>query len=83
MCVCWGEGQAVSECPLESPPVEGERPVAVRPFLSLRRKPHFRTRKSFVKNKNMATGLKVPETKTDCAGEDHQQFTRPHQSLNG
>jgi hypothetical protein len=26
----------------------------------------------FGKNKNMATG---PETKSGCAGEDHQQFT--------
>jgi hypothetical protein len=36
-----------------SPPVEGEWPVAVRPHISLKRRPHFKTRKSFGKNKNM------------------------------
>jgi hypothetical protein len=29
-CVCVREGQLVSECPLESPPVEGEGAVVVR-----------------------------------------------------
>jgi hypothetical protein len=46
VCACGGEGQLVSECPLESPPVEGEWPVIIRPLLSLKRRPHFKTRKS-------------------------------------
>jgi hypothetical protein len=47
----------VSEWPLESPQVEGEWPVVVRALLSPNRRPHFKTRKSLWKNKNMVMGL--------------------------
>jgi hypothetical protein len=36
----------------------------------------FQTRESVVKNKNMVMKLGRLETKSDCAGEDQQQFTK-------
>jgi hypothetical protein len=61
----------VGECPLDSPSPEGEGPVVVRPLLSSKRRPHFKTRISLAKNKNIA------ETKIDCAGEVQQLFVGP------
>jgi hypothetical protein len=55
VCVCGG-GQSLSGCPLESPPVEGEWPVVVRPFLSSKKWAHFKTRKSLRKKKNVTMG---------------------------
>jgi hypothetical protein len=69
VCVCVGEGQFVSECLLESPSEQGEWPVVVRPLLSLKRRPHFKTCKSFGKYKNMVVGPNGTETKIYCAGE--------------
>jgi hypothetical protein len=43
VCVCVCEGQLVSEYPFASLPIEGERPVVVRTFLSSL---HFETRES-------------------------------------
>jgi hypothetical protein len=40
---------------VRGPPVE-EWPLVVRTFSSLKRRPHLKTRKSLVKNKNMAMG---------------------------
>jgi hypothetical protein len=56
VCVCGGKDQLVSECPLESPPGEGECPVVVRPLPPPKRRPHFKTSKSLRKNKNMVMG---------------------------
>jgi hypothetical protein len=46
----------INECPLESPPVEGEWPLVVRPLPSMKRRPHFKTCKSLGKNKNTVMG---------------------------
>jgi hypothetical protein len=53
------KGQLLSECPLQSPPVEGEWPVVVRSLLSSNMRPHFKIRKSLGKNKNMVMGPDV------------------------
>jgi hypothetical protein len=39
--VCEAEGQLMSECLFESPPIEGERAVAVETLLLLKKRPHF------------------------------------------
>jgi hypothetical protein len=52
------EGKLVSECPLDSPLVERECPLVVKPVLSLKRRPHFKTCRRLGKNKNM---IMVPE----------------------
>jgi hypothetical protein len=49
-------GQSVTDCPLDSPPVEGECPVAVRPLLSSKRGPNFKICRRLGKNKNMIMG---------------------------
>jgi hypothetical protein len=54
--VCGGEGQLVTEFPLESPPVGREWPIVVIPLVSLNKGPHFKT-SSLVKNKNKIMGL--------------------------
>jgi hypothetical protein len=51
-----GGRRVVSECPVESLSVEGEWPVVMRPLLSSKRRPHFKTHKSLGKNKNMVMG---------------------------
>jgi hypothetical protein len=51
-----GKEQLVSECPLESAPEEGEGPIVVRPLLSLKRRPHFKIRKSLGKNEYSVMG---------------------------
>jgi hypothetical protein len=54
--MAWPKDRLVSEFPLESPPLEGEWPALVRRHLSLKRRLHFKTRKSFAKNKNTVIG---------------------------
>jgi hypothetical protein len=53
VCVC--VEATVSVCPLESSPVEGEWPVAVRCPPLIEEVPHLKTRKSLEK-KNMVMG---------------------------
>jgi hypothetical protein len=77
MCFLWGRNTTckcrwISAFKVWWTPSRGEWPVVVRPLLSLKRRTHFKPRKSFGKNKN--TG---PETKIYYAGEDQQQFTLP------
>jgi hypothetical protein len=58
VCVCGGGGRVpVSECPLESSPIERELPAVFRRFSS-KRSLHSKTRTSLGKNKNM---IMVPE----------------------
>jgi hypothetical protein len=59
---CGGEAQSVSDCPLESPTVEGEWSVVVRPLLSLKRRSHFKTRKTLGK-KIMARSTALARTR--------------------
>jgi hypothetical protein len=49
--------------------VEERWPVVVRPFLSLKRWPHFKTRKSLEKTKLWSRYPTGPETKNGCAGD--------------
>jgi hypothetical protein len=48
--------------------------VIVRPLLSLKRRPHFKTRNTSGKNKHISRVPRRPETKYDCAGEGYQIF---------
>jgi hypothetical protein len=73
----WREREPVSECPLQSPPGDGQWPAAVRPLLLLKTRPHFKTCKSLGKNKNMVRMPTAPETKIYCDGEGQQQFYQP------
>jgi hypothetical protein len=73
-CVCVGEAQLVTECRLESPPVEGECPAVARTLLTRKMSPHFKARTSLGTNKNLVT---APYTKSDCADEYQQHFTQP------
>jgi hypothetical protein len=54
-----------------------EWPVAVKPFLSSKRRPHFKTRKSLGKSKIWPWVQTGPKTMIDYPGEGQQQFTRP------
>jgi hypothetical protein len=51
VCVCGGKGQLVS-----AGSREGEGPVVIRPLLSLKKRPHFKTFKSLGRNKNITMG---------------------------
>jgi hypothetical protein len=90
-CFLWGphqgyvsEGQqrfglkSVSEWEWESQqslPSIREWPAEVRPLLSSKRRPNFKTCKSLKWTKIWHWVLTEPETKNDCAGEGQQQFT--------
>jgi hypothetical protein len=60
VCVCvfarGGEDPLISECPLESPPVEGDWPVATKPLLLLKNGTHFKAHKCSWKSKNRVMG---------------------------
>jgi hypothetical protein len=71
-CVCEG----ASECPLESPPAEWGWQIADRPFLLLKRRRHFKTRKRLIQNESMSMIPTAPETEIHCAGKGHQQVCR-------
>jgi hypothetical protein len=49
--------------------------VVVRPLLSSKRRPHFKTRKSVERTKIRSWVPTGPETKNVYAGEGQQQFT--------
>jgi hypothetical protein len=55
MCVCGRKAHLLSECPLKTPPVEGEWPEVVR-LLSSKRRPHFKTHESLGKNNSTVLG---------------------------
>jgi hypothetical protein len=55
--------------------VEGKWSVVVKPRLSSKRRPHFKTCKSLERTKICLWVPTGPETKNDYAGEDQRQFT--------
>jgi hypothetical protein len=49
-------------------PIEEEWPAIVRPLLSSKKRPHFKTRKSLERIKILSWVPTGPETKNNCAG---------------
>jgi hypothetical protein len=56
-------------------PQQREVTSSIRPLLSSKRRPHFKTRKYMQRTKILSWVPTGPDTKYDCAGEDQQQFT--------
>jgi hypothetical protein len=74
LCIIYSSADVTERASSHSP-VERERPVAVRPFPSLKRRPNFKIRKSLERTKIWSWAPTGLETKNDCADEDQQQFT--------
>jgi hypothetical protein len=71
----WRKGPVSEACRLELPPV-GQRPLVIRPLLSLKKRPHFKT-KLYEGGKTCLWVPMGPETKVYCAGE-FQQWVSSH-----
>jgi hypothetical protein len=67
----WASDSQLSHCP-----VEGERPAAVRPLLSSKRRPHFKTSKNVERRQIWSWVPTGSKTKNNCASDGQQQFTR-------
>jgi hypothetical protein len=73
VCVCGGEGQLVSECPPEAPPIVGES--SQTPPL-VEEVPFLNTYMSRIEQNSWSWIRSGLEIKNYCAGEDQQQFNR-------